>query len=65
MDTTTLEIIKENYAMHHKKTEECCKAMIRKWLEISSNATWDDLLKAIDTVFVTQACPTFGEEKFG
>ena len=67
LDATVLEIIRENYATHHNKTEECCKTMIRKWLEVSSNATWDNLLKAIDavTVVVTQVYPTFGKEKFG
>ena len=50
LDSSVLEIIRENYATHHNKTEECCKAMIKKWLKIDVNATWEKLFKAIDNV---------------
>lgn len=50
VDCSELEIIRENYATHHNKTEECCKAMIKEWLKVDINATWKKLIKAIDNV---------------
>ena len=59
IEGSVLEIIRENYAIHHNKTEECCKAMIKKWLKVDVNATWEKLIKAIDDVeAVTEACMT-------
>ena len=63
VNDSRLEIIRENYATHHNKTEECCRAMVKEWLKVDNNATWENLFKAIEAV--TQASPTSGEEKFG
>ena len=29
-------------------SKECCKAMLKKWMEITPDATWNMLQKAID-----------------
>ena len=54
--SSVLENVRENYATHHNKSEECCKSMIEEWLKVDSSATWEKLIKAID---ITQANPTF------
>ena len=43
--THHLDIIKCD---HPSSVKECCKAMLRKWMEITPDATWNKLYKAID-----------------
>ena len=40
-----LEIIFKDF---RNDSRECCKTLFCRWLEKSSNATWDQLLLAID-----------------
>ena len=35
-------------ADHKGNTEECCKRMIAKWLETEQNASWSQLIKALN-----------------
>ena len=35
-------------ADHKGNTEECCKRMINKWLETDKNASWSQLIKALN-----------------
>jgi len=41
-----LETIKVN---HPGDTSACCKDLWKKWLRIDTDATWEKLLKAIDS----------------
>ena len=35
--------------VHHPSySQQCCKAMLQKWMESTPNPTWDELQKAID-----------------
>ena len=43
--THHLDIIKCD---HPSSCKECCKAMFKKWMEITLDATWDKLRKAIN-----------------
>ena len=40
-------------ADHKGNTEECCKKMIDKWLETVQNASWFQLIKALNTESVS------------
>ena len=41
-----LEIIKYN---NHDKAEPCCDAVLKKWLEVNPSASWEKLLKVIES----------------
>ena len=43
-----LNTIAVNNANHPSYCEQCCKAMLQKWLKITPNATWSMLHMAID-----------------
>ena len=34
----------------NKKSQECCKAMLQKWMEITPDVTWNMLQKAISNL---------------
>ena len=40
----TLDIIKSN---HPQDAEECCKRVLKKWLDTTAEATWDQLITAL------------------
>ena len=42
-----LEIINCN---HPNNVEECCRKMFNHWLTVDPDATWDKLLKALETI---------------
>ena len=42
-----LDIIFSNF---HNDSEDCCRNLMSRWLNKSSNATWDQLLTAIDNL---------------
>lgn len=63
VDISVLENLRENFALHHNKTEECCKGMIKQWLRVDASATWEKLFKAIDNIeAITQASLTFSHK---
>ena len=43
-----LNTIAVNNTNHPSYCEQCCKAMLQKWLKITPNATWSILHMAID-----------------
>ena len=43
-----LETIAVDNIHHPSYSEQCCKAVLRKWMQITVNATWDMLYSAID-----------------
>ena len=43
-----LEAIAVNNTNHPSYSEQCCKAMLQKWMEITPDATWSILQMAID-----------------
>ena len=45
-----LNTIAVNNTNHPSYNEQCCKAMLQKWMEITPNATWSVLQMAIDSL---------------
>ena len=43
-----LDAIAADNANHLSYNEQCCKAVLQKWMEITPNHTWNMLQKAID-----------------
>ena len=42
-----LDCIAVNHTNHPQYSEQCCKAVLLKWMEITPNPTWTVLQKAI------------------
>ena len=47
VDNRVLEVIA---ADHPHSVEECCKSMFEKWLEIQKDASWNQLIEAINAI---------------
>ena len=45
--------IKVIHKNHPNDAEECCKDLLHRWLRKQANATWDQLLLAIDNLPTT------------
>ena len=45
-----LDTIAVNYTNHPSYSEQCCKAMLQKWMEVTLNPTWSVLRMAIDSL---------------
>ena len=45
-----IDTISHNNAYNPNRTVDCCKSMLKKWLEIDCSATWDKLRNAIRTI---------------
>ena len=45
-----LDIIAVDNTNHPAYNEQCCKAMLQKWIEIAPNLTWDTLQKSIGSL---------------
>ena len=43
-----LDSIAVNHTNHPQYSEQCCKAVLQKWMEITPNPRWTVLQKAID-----------------
>ena len=43
-----LDTIAVNHVNHPSYSQQCCKAMLQKWMEITPNATWHMLQRGID-----------------
>ena len=43
-----LDCIAVNHTNHPQYSEQCCKAVLLKWMETTPNPTWTVLQKAID-----------------
>jgi len=50
LPTYHLDAIAVNYVNHPWYSQECCRAMLQKWLEITPKPTWNILQKAIATL---------------
>ena len=62
-DEAELEIIFSNF---RNDSEKCCRDLMSRWLNKDSNATWDQLLTAIDNLPQQLPVPEFtstGENK--
>ena len=46
-----LNTIAVNNTNHPSYSEQCCKAVLQKWMEINTNATWDMLQMAIGCLY--------------
>jgi len=47
----TLDIIKYD---NHDKARLCCDAMLEEWFEVDPSASWEKLLKVIETLVVSR-----------
>ena len=45
-----LDTIAIDYCNHPSFSEQCCKTVLWKWLEITPEASWNKLQKAIDNL---------------
>lgn len=45
-----IAVISQNNAFNPNRTLDCCKDMLKKWLQIDSGATWGKLRDAINIV---------------
>ena len=43
-----LDVIAIDHVNHPSYSEECCKAMLKKWMQVNFKPTWDELYQAID-----------------
>ena len=59
-----LEVIKLNKQGHPSFNEECFKDMLRKWLQIDVNASWEKLQNAINQA-IRNAIGTMPEDITG
>ena len=50
LSSGTLDIIKYD---NHDKAESSCDAMLEKWLEVDPSASWENLLKVIESPAVS------------
>jgi len=46
----TLDIIEHD---NHHKAAPCCNAMLKKWLEVDTSASWEKLFKVIESPAVS------------
>ena len=53
-----LEIISMNNAYHPRNCEECCKAVLKKWLEQDPTASWSKIDEATNSISGTIAVHT-------
>ena len=49
------EILKVIRADHHNNVTACCDVMFEKWLEQTPNASWSQLITALDKIKMTFA----------
>ncbi|XP_065889566.1 uncharacterized protein [Dysidea avara] len=45
-----ISVISRNHSFNPNRTIDCCKSMLKKWLETDTGATWGKLRDAINTV---------------
>ena len=48
-----LDIISENHNYHPRRCEECCKVVLKTWLERDVTASWNKLDEAISSISST------------
>ena len=54
-----LEIISADNAHNPKKTLDCFKAVLKRWLQVNPEATWGKLDDAVNSIKSLTATPTF------
>ena len=52
VDSQILKVIR---ADHPNDTNACCHVMFEKWLEMNSDASWSQLVTALDNIEMTTA----------
>ena len=50
IDVHHLDTIAANYQHHPSYSQQCCIAMLRKWMDTNPDATWNMLQKAINNL---------------
>ena len=58
LPTPTLDIIEHD---NHYKARQCCNAMLSKWLEVGTTASWKKLLTIIESPAVSCSAPNKGD----
>ena len=54
-----LDIIEHD---NHYKAKECCNAMLRKWLQVDTTASWSKLFTVIESPAVSCSAPDKGDK---
>ena len=57
LPTATLDIIKND---HKDRAEPCCNAMLKKWLQVDTTASWSKLFTVIESPTVSCSDPDKG-----
>ena len=58
LPTATLDIIEHD---NHDKAIKCCNAMLSKWLEVDTSASWEKLFSVIESPAVSCSAPDKGD----
>ena len=58
LSTATLDIIEHD---NHYKARQCCNAMLSKWLEVDTTASWEQLFTVIESPAVSCSAPDKGD----
>ena len=58
LPSVTLDIIEHD---HMHKATHCCNAMLRKWLEMDTTASWSKLFTVIESPAVSCSAPDKGD----
>ena len=58
LPTATLDIIEHD---NHYKARECCNAMLNKWLQVDTTASWGKLFTIIESPAVSYSAPDKGD----
>ena len=58
LTSATLNIIEHD---NHYKARQCCNAMLSKWLEVDTTASWMKLFTVIESAAVSCSAPDKGD----
>jgi len=58
LPTAELDITEHD---NHYKAKECCNAMLSKWLEVDTSASWEQLFTVIESPAVSCSAPDKGD----
>ena len=56
LDENQLAIVSKNNAYNPHRSEDCCREMLTKWLQLNTSATWSVLDDAAKTITVADDC---------
>ena len=58
LPSATIEVIEHD---NHHKAAKCCNAMLNKWLQVDTTASWGKLFTVIESPAVSCSAPDKGD----